>query len=90
LGFIEAVRISGVSKQNTGWIYTIEGRTAQPIAPAVYGDRISNINRAVIYYSEDEFVTLCGALDLAEEYALSVLSKIQAQKQMFCSDTTGA
>jgi len=90
LGFIEAVRISGVSKQSTGWVYTIEARSAQPMAPTVYGDRIATTNRAILYFSEDEFLPLCDALNLAEEHALSVLSKIQAQKQRLCDDVTGA
>ncbi len=90
LGFIEAVRISGVSKHHTGWIYTLEARTAQPTAPSLYGDRISFTNRATLYFSENELLGLCDALDLAETHALSVLQKIQAQKQQYCDNSTGA
>ena len=90
LGFIEAVRISSVTKRNEGWIYTIEARSAQPIAPTLYGDRIAFTNRATLYFSEDELIGLCDALDLAEAHATSVLLNIQAQKAKHCGDVTGA
>lgn len=89
LGFLEAVRISGIVKQAAGWLYTIEARSAQPTAPTLYGDRIAFTNRATLYFSEDELITLCNALDLAEAHALAVLSRIQAQKQEMCGNITG-
>ena len=84
MGFLEAVKISGLYKTNAGWTYTIESRSAQPSAAATYGDRISFANNSTLYLSEGEFVTVCEALDLAEAYALRLLQSIQAKKQSLC------
>lgn len=85
LGFLEAVKISGIYRNTDGWIYTTEARSAQPSAAATYGDRISFTNRATLYFSESEFVDVCAALDLAEAYAQRLLQSIQARKASLCN-----
>lgn len=90
IGSIESVRISGVHKHNHGWLYTIESRISQPQHASVYGDRVSQVNAQVMLFTEEEFVTYCDALSLAETNALSILSKIQARRSLCQSDGTNA
>lgn len=84
LGFIEAVRITGVHKYNNEWVYTVGSRVANPQHEAVYGDRISQVHAQTLYFSENELVTLCDALALAEANALNNLQRIQAQRLSIC------
>jgi hypothetical protein len=84
LGYIEAVRISGVANSNGSWIYTVSSRISQPRHATVYGDRISFVNGATLYFTEDEFVTLCEALNLAEDCFTRALAAIQTQKATYC------
>jgi len=92
IGFLESVRISGIHRFNDTWIYTIVAGVNNPQHPPVYGDRISHVNNQTLYFSEDEFVTHCDALLLAEANALSVLKQLQSQRASICteSDPTGA
>lgn len=81
LGLVEAVRIGTVTKNNSGWAYGIVTSSAQ-----MSGDRRSVVHGGVIYYGEDEFVTLCEALNLAEANVRLKLEKIQAQRAALCED----
>ena len=78
-GFIEAVKISAITKITTTWLYAITYRNQLPQAPTIYGDRI-NFNGAInpeqVYYTEDEFVTYCKALGLAQNYLQNQLDSI--------------
>lgn len=85
LGFLEAVTISGVMKNNGKWLYTINV-SAAPMT-TLYGDKRSLVHGNTLYFSEDEFVLMCDALDLAEAHAQRVLDKVKAQKAMFCNQT---
>ncbi len=78
-GFLEAVRITIISKVQSGWIYGITYRPNEPQAPAYYGDRINlgYVNPQQVFYTEDEFVTYCEALGLAERYLQIQLNNIQ-------------
>ncbi len=84
LGYIEAVRISGITFKDGQWIYNISSRVMQPNHSTVYGDRISFVNNAMLYFTENEFVSLCEALDLAEACFTRALQAIQTQKANFC------
>lgn len=79
-GFLEPVKIGIIAKVTTGWVYGITYRAAEPITPSVFGDRINigRLNPQTIYYTEDEFVTYCEALGLAEAYLSTQLASIQA------------
>lgn len=84
LGFIEAVRITGVHKYKDGWVYTIGSRVSGPQHAAVYGDRISHVHGQTLYFSEDELVSHCDALILAEANATNNLQRIQSQRIAIC------
>lgn len=84
IGFLEAVKISGVSYLNNAWVYNIQASPSQPLAPSLYGDRTSLINGAVLYFTEDELIDQCAALTLAEARAAQVLADIQAKKNKNC------
>jgi hypothetical protein len=85
LGFLEAVKISGVMQYNGYWVYTISAVVGQPQAPSVYGDRISLVSGNTLYFREDEFVDECSALALAEARAQSVLDSIQSKRSSKCT-----
>jgi hypothetical protein len=86
LGHLEAVTISGVLARGNTWLYTIHASRGQPTAVAHYGDRKTMTQGAVLYFSEDELILLCDALDLAEANAQAQLDRIQAQRAAMCSD----
>lgn len=85
LGFLEAVKISGVIYQNNVWLYSIAAGVSQPQAPSLYGDRTSIINGNILYFTEDELISQCEALTLAEARAQQVLSDLQAKKKKSCT-----
>lgn len=84
LGFLEAVKISGVRLENNVWLYNISAGVKQPLAPSLYGDRTSIINGNILYFTEDELIDECQALTLAEQRAQQVLDDIQARKNKKC------
>ena len=63
LGFLEAVVINTVVRTNDQWLYTIRVGTASPVAPPIYGDRRSLVHGATVYFTEDELITHCDALE---------------------------
>ncbi len=83
IGSLEAVRISGVHRNNFGWVYSIS-TTLSPPSPGVFLDRRSHVNTEILFFSEDEFVDYCGALELAEDKAKRHLDYVQAQKNLHC------
>lgn len=87
LGFLEAVVINGMTRNNGKWIYTIRTGVSSPSSPTVYGDRRSLVHGKTLYFSEDELISLCEALDLAEANAQRVLDNIKAQKASLCQST---
>lgn len=87
LGFIEAVSITGVHRYSNAWVYTIGSRVANPQHAAVYGDRISHVHGQTLYFSEDELVSHCDALMLAEANALGNLQRIQSQRLSICPES---
>lgn len=88
LGFLEAVRIGGITHSSQGWLYVVESRVPQPRAAAHIGDRITAVHGKPLYFSESEFVTHCDALDLVEANLSTQLNRIQAQKASLCADPT--
>jgi len=87
IGRIEAARISGVVRGKESWLYTITFGASSPTAPAIRGDRIGHVVPKTVFYSEDELISLCEALEIAEAQAQSALDLIQAQRASLCTET---
>ena len=80
VGSIEPIYISGVQQSRTAeWYYTVTNRPQDVIH--TYGDRRSLVNNMVMYYSESEFVDVCGAIILAKAFAQAQLDKITTLQQ---------
>lgn len=88
LGFLEAMQIGGIMYGPNGWLYTVVAKAGQLAAPTYYGDRISAVNASLLYFSEDEFVTVCDAQLLVEANLNSQLRRIQLQRAAQCPDIT--
>lgn len=85
IGFLEAVRISGVYQHTQeNWIYTVEARAASPRPAAIGGDRILHVNNAVLYFSESELISYCEALTLAESNVSNRLVQLQQLRASHC------
>lgn len=89
IGFIEAARVSGITYGQDGWLYTLRTNVASPRAPTTYGDRNAFARFGELIYSEDELITYCEALTLAEGHAQRILTNIQSQLASFCNPTQG-
>jgi len=99
LGFLEAMRINSVNNSDisSGWLYTLSASQLQPIAASHYGEMITSTygrgsihssSGAQVYFTEDEFVSLCEALDLIRAVLQARLSKVEAQIADLCEETT--
>ena len=88
LGFLEAMRISGISRTKGEWIYSVAARAPGPTAVSHHGDRITAVQGMILYFNESEFVLLCDALALAEANAQRQLTKLQAQRANLCVEPT--
>lgn len=88
IGHLEAVIISGAMWGKGQWMYTVRAGRAQPTAVAYYGDRITAVHAKTLYYTENELITHCDALELAEANAQRALERIQLQRAGLCPDTT--
>ena len=86
LGFLEAVQISGLMYGPNGWLYTIKAKAGQPTAPSHFGDRITAVQGMILYFSEDEFVTVCDAQALVEANLQLQLDRIKLQRASQCPD----
>lgn len=73
LGFLEAVRINGLTKRDNDWVYSIYAGTVGAANANLYGDRRSLINGSLLYFTENEFVT---------EYEAMVLTKANLERQL--------
>jgi hypothetical protein len=69
-----------------GWVYAIVAKAGQPTASSTFGDRITAVQGMVLYFSEDEFVTVCDAQALVEANLTAQLNRIQAQRASQCPD----
>ncbi len=85
LGFLEAVRIGGISLGPNGWLYALN-MTMMPPSPGGHQDRRSWVSTQILYYTEDEFVLHYDALVLAEANAKAAYLRVQAQRQAFYPD----
>jgi len=85
---LEAVRVSGISRANGTWIYSISAKAPQPTAVSHHGDRITAVAGMILYFTESDFVPLCDALSLAEANAARQLAQIQAQRASICIEPT--
>lgn len=88
LGFLEAVRISGVMYTQNGWLYTIQAKSGLPVSPSHFGDRRIAVHGATLYFSEDEFLTVCDAELLVEANLQAQLDRIKLQRSIQCPDAT--
>lgn len=86
LGQLEPLKISGVTLNTVGWLYTISVRNGPP--GGALGDRRSNIGHEVIYFTEDEFLSLYDALVLIEANTLAAYNRAVAQRQALFPGTT--
>ena len=84
MGFLEAVAISGITRNRGIWSYAISFAGSGPTAPSYYGDRVSSTQHKLLYFTETEFVTKCDALALAKANLELQLSSIQAQINSIC------
>lgn len=84
MGSLEAVRISGIHKTSGDWVYSVAAGTIGVVAPPVYGDRISAISGATLYYTEDELLPICDAIVLVEANALERFKTVRAQRVAIC------
>lgn len=79
LGFLEPVRISGISKKGDEWIYSVYAGIAGAASASLYGDRRSHIHNNVLLFTENEFVSEYDALVLTKVNLERQLSNIQKQ-----------
>jgi hypothetical protein len=84
IGYLEPVRITGITKNASEWVYTVSAGPSLPIGNATYGDRVNIVNGSVLYFSESEFVDVCSALRLARSYYELRLSAIDSQLASLC------
>ncbi len=87
IGFLEAVIISGIRRGDNKWLYSVQAGISQRNATH-YGDKISFVNGAQLLFTEEEFVPLCTALDLAEANLQRQLADIQRRKASLCEVTS--
>ena len=90
LGFLEALKIGEIrsSSDDSAWLYGMAVKTTGIQVPAQFGDRIGLAPEAVLYFTEDELVTVCDALILSEENLKRQLASIQLQKSSLCDTTS--
>ncbi len=84
LGFLEAVRIAGITYGKSGWIYTVSFNASRPINAPTYGDRIVFNRGSAVYYTEDEFVDHCTALNMMLTFHQTAVDKITQQINSLC------
>jgi hypothetical protein len=73
LGFLEPVRISGISKRGLEWVYSVYAGVAGAVSAGLYGDRRSYVHGGELLFTESEFVT---------EYQAMTLSKTILERQL--------
>lgn len=79
VGYIEPININGIVSFNGQWAYTVSHGPMNPISHNTYGDRISMVNRATIYFSETELLTKAEALETAITIVRSKLLSLETQ-----------
>lgn len=87
IGNIEPIIISSIMSKSDTWLYSVRFKGSMPTASPQYGDKISVIHATTIFYQQSELITLCEALEIAEQNAQRVLNKIQAQRTAVCPQT---
>lgn len=88
IGRIEAVRITGIHMGKDGWLYTISASMSPP-SEGMFMDRRSLVSTAIVYFTEDEFITLQGAYDLAIDNAQRILNQLIASRdRLFPTEVT--
>jgi hypothetical protein len=86
MGFLEAVKVSGVHLGQTGWLYTFNIGLTPPSPGGAHLDRRSNIGTQTLYFTEDELVLYCEAIRLAEDNAKRAYESFRAQRLALCPD----
>jgi len=87
IGVLEAVRISGAHLGQNGWVYSVNA-TMSPPSVGGYQERRSQISTQIIYYTEDEFLSLCDAMLLVEANAKLAYDRAKNMRQLHCPDPT--
>jgi 2-keto-4-pentenoate hydratase len=87
IGFLEAMRVSGVQLNAGGWVYSVSVAPAYPMRAGTYGDRRLLMTGTTIYYSEDELLQYCDALQLALNVARTRYETLLALSQAKCNQT---
>jgi len=86
-GFLEALRISGVSAYGSNWLYSIAVRNTS-ITTATFGDHHRTMmTNAIMYFTESEFINLCDALQMSKDYHERMLLSINTQLSQMCGVT---
>lgn len=80
LGFLEAVRVSGITRTQSTWLYTVYAGRMGAVAPTHFGDRTSLTEANFINFTEDEFISECEALSLSVANLQRQLDSVKAQK----------
>jgi hypothetical protein len=83
IGSIEALRITDVSSYQNTWVYKVASSINSPRAPSTFGDRISHVTGAVLYYTQSEFCDLCTALNIAKDVLEKRLQVIEDQISIY-------
>ncbi|MDB4490060.1 hypothetical protein N9045_00950 [bacterium] len=81
LGFLEAVRVSGITRTQSTWLYSVYAGRMGAVAPTHFGDRISLTEANFINFTEDEFISECEALSLSVANLQRQLDSVKAQKE---------
>jgi hypothetical protein len=79
LGFMEAVRISGIYQRGSEWLYTIYAGIAGAANANYYGDRRTLVNGSILHFTESELVSEYDALMLTKANLERQLSKVEQQ-----------
>lgn len=79
LGFLEAVRISGVYKKGEEWLYTIYAGVIGAANANYYGDRRTLVNGSILHFTESELISEYDALLLTKANLQRQLDKIEQQ-----------
>lgn len=86
IGHLEAMKVSGVSRHGSSWLYTVATNIANPLSASHYGDKIAHVNSKIIHFTESEFVNLCDALTLCRANAARILDNLDRQIDTLCEE----
>lgn len=86
LGELESYRVGAVQDRGIGWVYQIF-IDSRPPAEWTLGDRIDLKEERLLFFTEEELVSLCEALDLAATALAGTIARVKSQIDDFCANT---